>query len=91
MILSGSEFREKIPGIVRDILRRYVPDAPEDSLQRITDRCGIPLEGLTRENAPAFLECMREELAGFTEEWKAGFVTGVVGQMIAREGSAGDA
>lgn len=84
MILSKGEIREKIPAIVRDILRRYVPDAPDDALQRITERSGIALDELGVHNSPAFLESMREELSGFTEEWKARFVTGVIGQMIAR-------
>lgn len=86
MILSQGDIREKIPDIVRDIFRRYVPDAPEDCIQRISERSGIPLEELGRENSGAFLDCMREELSRFTEDWKARFVTGVIRQMIDRAG-----
>lgn len=84
MILSEGDIRDKVPEIVRDIFRRYVPDAPEDCIQRISERCGIPLEALDKNNAAVFLECMREELARFTEDWKAKFVSGVISQMIAR-------
>lgn len=87
MILSEGDIRERIPDIVRDIFRRYVPDAPEDCIQRVSERSGIPLERLDRDNAGEFLECMREELSRFTEDWKAKFVAGVIRQMIARAGS----
>lgn len=86
MVLSEGDIRDRIPAIVLDIFRRYVPDAPEDCIQRITERCGIDLDGLEQGNAAAFLECMREELGQFTDEWKARFVTGVISQMIARAG-----
>jgi hypothetical protein len=84
MILSDGDIRDRIPAIVLDIFRRYVPDAPEDCLQKVVERCAIPLEQLDPQNAPAFLECMREELGRFTEDWKARFVTGVISQLIAR-------
>ncbi len=89
MILSQGDIRERIPDIVRDIFRRYVPDAPEDCIQRISARSGIPLEQLDVNNAGEFLNCMREELSCFTEDWKAKFVTGVIRQMISRAGDVG--
>ncbi|GEM_PF-3702456 len=88
MILSEGDIKDRIPAIVLDIFRRYVPDAPEGCIQRVSERCGIQLERLSRGNAEVFLECMREELEKFTEEWKARFVTGVIAQMIARSGPA---
>jgi hypothetical protein len=84
MILSENDIKDRIPAIVLDIFRRYVPDAPEDCIQRVSERCGIALEQLGPGNARAFLECMREELERFTEGWKARFVTGVIAQMISR-------
>lgn len=86
MILSEGDIRDRIPAIVLDIFRRYVPDAPEDCIQRITERCGIDLDALDQGNAGVFLDSMREELGRFTDEWKARFVTGVISQMIARTG-----
>ncbi len=88
MIFFRDEVKEKIPAIVLDIFRRYVPDAPEDCIQRITERSGIALERLDGDNAGVFLECMRQELLLFTEDWKARFVTGVIRQMISRAAGA---
>ncbi len=74
-----------IKGIVLDIFRRYAYGAPEDIIGRIEQAAGLKLEAVTPENAGPFLEAMRVELAGVMEEWKAGFVTGVLRQLIAKQ------
>jgi len=84
MIFSRDEIKEKVPAIVLDIFRRYMPDAPEDCIGRIEKQSGVSLNSLDGSNAPAFLECMRKELENYTEGWKARFVTGVIARMIAR-------
>jgi len=83
-MLPGQRDKEGISEIVRDILRRYLPGEPEENLQRITERSGITIEELNKDNAPDFLEYLEEELCGVTEEWKAKFITGVIRQMISR-------
>ena len=86
MILSDADFKEKLSTVVLDIFQRYAADAPEDTIRQVEDRCGISLEELNPDNAADFLECMRQELQRFMEEWKAKFVTGVIRQMIAKQG-----
>jgi hypothetical protein len=83
-MLPGQRDKEGISEIVRDILRRYLPGEPEENLRRITERSGITIEELNKDNAPDFLEYLEEELSGVTEEWKAKFITGVIRQMISR-------
>lgn len=73
-----------IHDVITDIFRRYAPQAPENALKKIEEKCGIALRNVTLENINGFLGAMQEELAVVMEDWKARFVTGVIRQMVAR-------
>jgi hypothetical protein len=82
--MSADDLQNKISSIVLYIFNRYVPDASQETIQKISDNCGLRLDQLTPENADVFLEAMRAELTHAMEEWKAKFVTGVIRQLINR-------
>jgi hypothetical protein len=73
-----------IHDVITDIFRRYAPQAPDNALKKIEDKCGIVLNKVSLENIDGFLGALQEELAGVMEEWKARFVAGVIKQMVVR-------
>ncbi len=82
--MTGQNGHNIIHDVITDIFRRYAPQAPENALKNIEDRCGIVLKEVTLENIDDFLAAMREELAVVMEGWKAKFVAGVIKQMVDR-------